>query len=105
MSVDTGLRVVEVGQDQVFLGRVIHTRDTAEHMESVQRIARVFVESPERILQELVDAAVILWGFFAAPYNGSPSTAFLASSSVISSLAAEIRSARLAASTGVASRM
>jgi hypothetical protein len=70
IPVDTGLRVVEVAQDEEFLGRVIHTRDTAEHMEGMQRIARVFVERPEGMLQELVDAAVVLCGADSAGITG-----------------------------------
>jgi hypothetical protein len=62
MPTDTGLSVVEVDQDPVFLRRGWHPRDAVKQMEGMQRIAKAFVDSPETILQELVDTAVILCG-------------------------------------------
>lgn len=60
ISTDTGLEVVDIRGNEAFLARLIHTRDLDAQMEGMQRIARSFVENPESILQELVDAAVTL---------------------------------------------
>jgi hypothetical protein len=59
---DTGLEVIDIGDDPAFAARHIHVRDVATQMEGMQRIARAFVERPETILQELVNAAVELCG-------------------------------------------
>jgi signal transduction histidine kinase len=58
---DTGLEVVDVQMDAAF-ARHVHDRDMKAQMEGMRRIARVFVESPETILKELVNAAVDLCG-------------------------------------------
>jgi two-component sensor histidine kinase len=57
---DTGLEVLDLHGDAEFLKRRLHVRDSGVHMEGMQRLARAFVERPETILQELVDAAVKL---------------------------------------------
>ena len=62
ISIDTGLEVVDIRDNEAFLARRIHTRDLEVQMEGMQRIARAFVETPETILQELVNAAVALCG-------------------------------------------
>jgi hypothetical protein len=59
---DTGLEVVTLQNDPEFQGRRLHVRDAATQLEGVRRLARAFVESPDSILQELVNAAVDLCG-------------------------------------------
>jgi hypothetical protein len=61
-SNDTGLEVIDIESDAVFAARRVHVRDVPTQMEGLQRIARAFVERPETILQELVNAAVELCG-------------------------------------------
>jgi RNA polymerase sigma factor (sigma-70 family) len=59
---DTGLEVVDLQNDPAFARRQLHVRDVASHIEGMNRLARVFVESPTNILQQLVTAAVDLCG-------------------------------------------
>jgi hypothetical protein len=63
---DTGLEVFDLHSDVEFRKRCLHVRDATRElkvqMEGMQRLARAFVERPETILQELVDAAVNLCG-------------------------------------------
>ena len=59
---NTGLEVLDLESDAAFLSRPLHTRDATAQLEGLRRIGRAFVESPETILQELVDAAVNLCG-------------------------------------------
>jgi DNA-directed RNA polymerase specialized sigma24 family protein len=59
---DTGLEVVDLRSDPAFARRQLHVRDVASHIEGMDRLARVFVESPMNILQQLVTAAVDLCG-------------------------------------------
>jgi hypothetical protein len=59
---DTGLEVVDLQSDPAFARRQLHIRDVAAHVEGMNRLARVFVESPTNILQQLVAAAVDLCG-------------------------------------------
>ncbi len=59
---DTGLEVVDLQGDPAFALRQLHVRDVASHIEGMNRLARVFVESPTNILQQLVTAAVDLCG-------------------------------------------
>ena len=61
-SIDTGLEVIDLRYDDAFAARRLHIRDVAMQMEGMQRLARAFVESPDTILQELVNAAVDLCG-------------------------------------------
>ena len=58
----SGLAVLNIDSDPDFLARPLHARDATAQLEGLRRIARAFVESPETILQELVDAAVDLCG-------------------------------------------
>jgi transcriptional regulator with GAF, ATPase, and Fis domain len=58
----TGLKVSDLYSDPEFVGRRLHTRDVAVQMAGMQRLARAFVEDPDTILQELVNAAVELCG-------------------------------------------
>jgi hypothetical protein len=59
---DTGLEVIDIRDDPEFSARQLHLRDIKVQMEGMQRIAHAFVEDPETILQELVQAAVELCG-------------------------------------------
>ncbi len=59
---DTGLEVLDLQGLPAFAERRLHDRDVAMQMAGLQRLARAFVESPETILQELVNAAVDLCG-------------------------------------------
>jgi len=59
---DTGLEVVDLRSDAAFATRQLHTRDVGMQMEGMRRLAHAFVESPDTILQELVNAAVDLCG-------------------------------------------
>jgi hypothetical protein len=61
-SPETGLEVVDLQVDAAFLARRSQHRDAASHLEAMQRLARAFVEAPDSILQELVNAAVDLCG-------------------------------------------
>jgi hypothetical protein len=55
---NTGLEVVDIERDPAFLARPLRSRGAAMQMEAMQRIAHALVESPETILQELVNVAV-----------------------------------------------
>jgi signal transduction histidine kinase len=59
---ETGLQVRNISDDSVFAARRLHSRDGAMQMEAMHRLAMAFVESPDTILQELVNAAVELCG-------------------------------------------
>lgn len=59
---DTGLEVIDIHGDAEFAARSIHVRSVAVQMEGMRRIARAFVDNPDTILQELVNAAVQLCG-------------------------------------------
>jgi hypothetical protein len=52
----------ELQSDPAFARRQLHVRDVASHIEGMNRLARVFVESPKNLLQQLVTAAVDLCG-------------------------------------------
>ena len=60
--VDDGLEVTPIDGNSDFASRQIHSRDAARQMLGLQRLARVFVEHPESILDQLVLAAVELCG-------------------------------------------
>ena len=62
MAADTGLEVIDLFEDTSFASRRLHERDVAMQVEGMHRLARAFVESPDTILQELVNAAVELCG-------------------------------------------
>ncbi len=57
-----GLEVIDLADEAVYAGRRLHAHDGAMQMEGLHRLAVAFVESPETILQELVNAAVKLCG-------------------------------------------
>ncbi len=59
---ETGLEVIDIQSDAAFAARCLHARDVTMQMEGMRRIAHAFVENPETILQELVNAAVELCG-------------------------------------------
>jgi signal transduction histidine kinase len=61
-STDTGLEVLNLRDNATFVDRRLHTRDIALQAEGMQRLARAFVDRPDTILQELVNAAVELCG-------------------------------------------
>jgi hypothetical protein len=58
----TGLEVLNLRDNATFADRRLHTRDVALQAEGMERLARAFVERPDTILQELVNAAVELCG-------------------------------------------
>jgi len=58
---DTGIEVIDLNNDAEFLGRRLHVRDSAAELEGLQRLERAFVERPDTVLKELVDAAVSLY--------------------------------------------
>lgn len=57
---DSGLEVIDIHSDAAFAARRLHVRDVTLQMEGMRRIARAFVDNPDTILQELVNAAVEL---------------------------------------------
>lgn len=59
---DTGLEVIDIPSDAQFSARQLHVRDASVQLAGLQRLARAFVDSPDTILQELVQAAVDLCG-------------------------------------------
>jgi len=59
---DTGLEVLDLDTHTEFTGRNLHPRDITMQMEGLRRLIHSFIESPETILQELVNAAVDLCG-------------------------------------------
>jgi hypothetical protein len=61
-SKDTGLEVIDILSDPQFALRKLHVRHVSVQMAGLQRLAHAFVENPETILQELVNAAVALCG-------------------------------------------
>lgn len=58
----TGLNVLDLRTDTAFAARRLHSRDMHVQMTGLQRLCRAMVESPNTILQELVNAAVDLCG-------------------------------------------
>jgi hypothetical protein len=58
----TGLEVIDLQSDVAFARRHLHVRDVVSQIECMNGLARVFEESPTKILQELVNAAVDLCG-------------------------------------------
>jgi RNA polymerase sigma factor (sigma-70 family) len=59
---DTGLEVLDLDTHPEFTARRLHTRDITLQMEGLRRLTHCFVQSPDTILQELVNAAVDLCG-------------------------------------------
>lgn len=58
----TGLEVMDLHSDPRFMKHGARVHDAASQVEGLQRLARAFVDTPENLLQELVDAAVRLCG-------------------------------------------
>lgn len=52
-----GVEIVPLQGNAAFESRLRHHRDSFEREEGMRRVARVFAERPDRILQELVDVA------------------------------------------------
>jgi hypothetical protein len=61
-STDTGLEVIDVQGDAAFAARHSRARDIVAQMDGMKRIADAFLQSPETIFQELVNAAIELCG-------------------------------------------
>jgi RNA polymerase sigma factor (sigma-70 family) len=61
-SEDTGLEVLDLDTHTEFTARRLHTRDVTMQMEGLRRLTHSFVQNPDTILQELVNAAVDLCG-------------------------------------------
>jgi hypothetical protein len=59
---DTGLEVLDLRMDAAFAARDFHVRDIGTQMAGLQRLSRALLESPDTILQELVNTAVDLCG-------------------------------------------
>lgn len=59
---DTGLEVLDLDTHAEFTARSLHTRDVTMQMEGLRRLTHSFVQNPDTILQELVNAAVDLCG-------------------------------------------
>jgi transcriptional regulator with GAF, ATPase, and Fis domain len=59
---DCGLEVIDLESYGAFAERRLHVRDVAMQMEGMRRLTRAFVENPDTILQQLVNAAVDLCG-------------------------------------------
>jgi signal transduction histidine kinase len=57
-----GLEVIDLRDNAEFAARRLHLRDVAVQMAAMERLARAFVEKPDTVLQELVNAAVELCG-------------------------------------------
>jgi len=58
----TGLEVLDLRCDPTFATRKLHPYDITAQLAGLQRLSSAFVDRPETILQELVEAAVILCG-------------------------------------------
>ncbi len=59
---EVGLEVVDTQLLAPLLGRRSHAHSVPSQLESMERIAQAFIEKPENILQELVNAGVVLCG-------------------------------------------
>jgi hypothetical protein len=59
---DAGLEVFDLHSSAEFGERRTRAHDPVKQLEGLQKLARAFVERPDTILQELVDAAVSLCG-------------------------------------------
>jgi hypothetical protein len=56
------VEVIDLREDSAFASRSERPQNQALQMQGMQRIARAFVQSPEAVLQELVDTAMALCG-------------------------------------------
>lgn len=61
-ALDSGLEVMNLDEDAAFAARPLHERDMGRQIEGMRRLSQAFVEAPETILQELVNAAVEFCG-------------------------------------------
>ena len=59
---ETGLEVLDLRLNRSFASRNLHERNIATQLAGLQRLSRALLESPETILQELVNTAVDLCG-------------------------------------------
>jgi RNA polymerase sigma factor (sigma-70 family) len=59
---DTGLDVLDLDTHTEFTSRCLHARDITMRLDGLRRLTHSFLESPDTILQELVNAAVDLCG-------------------------------------------
>ncbi len=59
---ETGLEIIDLADDSWTTSRPSQRHDATAQIARTQRIARAFMDSPETILQELVEAAVELCG-------------------------------------------
>ena len=57
-----GLEVVDLSDESLYAKRRLHSRNGSMQMEGLHRLATAFVDRPDTILQELVNAAVRLCG-------------------------------------------
>jgi signal transduction histidine kinase len=57
-----GLEVVDLADESVIAHRRLHSRNGGMQMEGLRRLATAFIEQPDSILQELVNAAIRLCG-------------------------------------------
>lgn len=53
---------MDVCEDAAFAARRLHTHDISKQTEGLRRLTKAFVEDPDTVLQELVNAAVDLCG-------------------------------------------
>jgi hypothetical protein len=58
----TEMQVVDLQHDYEFVGRPIREREPGVEISGMNRLARVFAQSPEMILQELVDVSIDICG-------------------------------------------
>lgn len=59
---ESGLQVLDTSSAAAFAGRWPRTHSVTQQLESLERIGHAFLESPDTILQELVNAGVALCG-------------------------------------------
>ena len=59
---DTGMELRDLLEDEAFARRPVKERERYRDALALRRLARIFAEAPERVLQELVDAAVEFCG-------------------------------------------
>ena len=59
---ESGLEVLEVQKHPSFLNRKLHRRDISVQMESLRLLCHAFLESPDTMLQEVVDSGIHLCG-------------------------------------------
>lgn len=60
--VDDGLEVIDLRGNAEFAARKVHTRDMSVQMAAMGKLGRAFIDTPDLVLQQLVNAAVDLCG-------------------------------------------